>query len=121
MRDVSIIGVGIHKFGRFDDEPYTKLGLDATRMALADANLEWKDIEVAYFSRMYLPATSGVRTLSQLGRTGISITDIESACASGGSALGLAYLQVASGAVDFALALGVEKMPRGFMDPKELY
>ncbi len=121
MRDVSIIGVGIHKFGRFDDEPYTKLGLDATKMALRDANLEWKDIQVAFYARMYLPATSGARTLNQLGRTGISITDVEAACASGGSALRLAYSQVASGAVDFALALGVEKMPRGFMDPTQLY
>jgi acetyl-CoA C-acetyltransferase len=121
MRDVSIIGVGIHKFGRFDNEPYTKLGIDATKMALADANLGWKDIKVAYVSRMYLPATSGVRILSELGRTGIAITDVESACASGGSAMSLGYLQVASGAVDFALALGVEKMPRGFMDPTQLY
>ena len=121
MREVSIIGVGIHKFGRFEDEPYTKLGIDATRMALRDANLEWKGIQVAYCARMYLPATSGVRILTQLGRTGISITDVESACSSGGSALALAYLQVASGACDLALALGVEKMPRGFMDPRELY
>ena len=121
MRDVSIIGAGIHKFGRFDDEPYTKLGIDATKMALRNANLEWKDIQIAFAATMYLPATTGVRTLSQLGRTGISIMDVESACASGGSALGLAYLEVASGAVDFALALGVEKMPRGFMDPRELY
>jgi len=29
MRDVSIIGVGIHKFGRFEDEPYTKMGVVA--------------------------------------------------------------------------------------------
>ena len=121
MRPVSIIGVGIHKFGRFDDEPYTKLGIDATKMAIADANLEWKDIQVAYYARMYLPATSGVRTLSQLGKTGISITDVESACASGGSALSNACLQVSSGAVDFALAVGAEKMPRGFMDPSQLY
>ncbi|MFC1989634.1 thiolase family protein [Chloroflexota bacterium] len=121
MREVSIIGVGIHKFGRFEDEPYTKFGIDATKMALRDANLEWKDMQVAYCARMYLPSTTGVKTLTQLGRTGISITDVESACASGGSALGLAYLSVASGVYDFALALGVEKMPRGFMDPKELY
>lgn len=121
MREVSIIGVGIHKFGRFEDETYTKIGLDAAQMALRDANLEWKRIQVAFFSAMYLPATSGVRTLSQLGRTGIPITDVESACASGGSALSLAYLHVASGMADFALALGCEKMPRGFMDPKELY
>ncbi len=121
MRDVSIIGIGIHRFGRFPDEPYTKIGLDATRMALADAHLEWKDIQAAYCACMYLPASSGVRTLSQLGRTGIPITDVESACASGGSALRLAYLEVASGARDFALALGMEKMPRGFMDPSQLY
>lgn len=121
MREVSIIGVGIHKFGRFDEKPYTEIGLDATKMALRDANLEWKDIQVAYFSTMYLPATSGVRTLSQLGRTGIPIADVESACASGGTGLGLAYLQVASGMFDIALALGVDKMPRGFMDPRALY
>ncbi len=121
MREVTIIGVGIHRFGRFADEPYTKLGLDATRMALKDAGLEWKNIQAAYVSCMYLPATSGVRTLSQLGRTGIPITDVESACASGGSALRLACLEVASGACDYALALGIEKMPRGFMDPTQLY
>ncbi|MFQ5888260.1 MAG: thiolase family protein, partial [Candidatus Hydrothermarchaeales archaeon] len=121
MREVSIIGVGIHKFGRFDDEPYTKLGLDATKMALKDANLEWKDIQIAFAGCMYLPATSGVRTLTQLGKTGIPISDVESACATGGTALGLASLAVGSGQYDFALALGLEKMPRGFMDPTQLY
>ena len=121
MREVSIIGVGIHKFGRFDDEPYTKIGLDATTMALRDAKLEWKDIQIAFAGCMYLPATSGVRTLTQLGKTGIPITDVESACASGGTSLRLASLAVGSGEYDFALALGLEKMPRGFMDPTQLY
>ena len=35
--------------------------------------------------------------------------------------LGLASLAVGSGKYDFALALGLEKMPRGFMDPTQLY
>ncbi len=121
MKDVSIIGVGIHKFGRFDDEPYTKLGLDATQMALRDAKIEWKDIQIAFVGCMYLPATSGVRTLTQLGKTGIPISDVESACATGGTSLGMAAMAVGSGRYDFALALGMEKMPRGFMDPTQLY
>jgi len=121
MREVSIIGAGIHKFGRFEDKPYTQMGLEATRMALHDANLEWKDIQIAYCSRVYLPATSGVRILTQLGRTGISICDVEAACAAGGVALRQAYLAIASGAYDTALVLGVEKMPRGFMDPEAIY
>jgi len=121
MRAVSIIGAGIHKFGRFGDKPYTEIGLEAAVMALRDANVPWKEIQVAYCSRMYLPATTGVRTLIQLGRTGISITDVEAACASGGVSLREAYLGIISGAYDMALVLGVEKMPRGFMDPRQLY
>jgi acetyl-CoA acetyltransferase len=121
MRDVSIVGVGIHKFGRFDEKPYTQIGLEAAQMALRDAGISFKDIQIAYCSSMYLPATTGVRTLTQLGRTGISITDVEAACASGGVSLREAYIGIASGAYDLALVLGMEKMPRGFMDPKQLY
>ena len=121
MRAVSIIGLGIHRFGRFEDKPYTTIGLEAAVMALEDANISWRDVQVAYCSRMYLPATTGVRTLTQLGRTGISIMDVEAACASGGVALREAYLGIASGAYDTAMVLGVEKMPRGFMDPTQLY
>ncbi|MFC1980854.1 thiolase family protein [Chloroflexota bacterium] len=121
MRKVSIVGIGIHPFGRFDDETYEEIGLQAARMAMQDARIKWRDIDMAFCSRMYLPATSGVRILTQLGRTGISIVDVEAACASGGAALRQAYLAIASGACDKALVLGVEKMPRGFMDPTQLY
>jgi acetyl-CoA acetyltransferase len=98
-----------------------EMGLDAARMALADANMAWRDVQLAYCARMYLPATSGVKILTQLGRTGISIVDVEAACAAGGAALVQAYMAIASGAKDTALVLGVEKMPRGFMDPRQLY
>lgn len=121
MREVSVVGIGIHKFGRFDDKTYEDIGLEAAKMALTDSGINWKDIQLAFYSRMYLPATSGVRTLTQLGRTGISIVDVEAACASAGAALKQAYLAIASGACDNALVLGVEKMPRGFMDPAQLY
>ena len=61
MKEVSIIGVGIHKFGRFDGKTYMQMGQEATKMALKDANIKWTDIQAAYVSEQYLPATSGPR------------------------------------------------------------
>ena len=121
MRRVYIAGVGIHPFGRFGEKPYTEMGLEAATMALADAGMAWREIQLAYCARMYLPATTGLRVLGPLGRTGISIVDVEAACASGGAALAQAFMAIASGVKDTALVLGVEKMPRGFMDPRQLY
>lgn len=120
MNDVVILGTGIHPFGRFDAS-YEEIGSFAAREALKDANLAWKDIHCAYLSRMYLPATSGPRILRRLGGTDIPIVDIEAACASGGAALRQAVLAIKSGAAEIAMVVGVEKMPRGFMDPSMIY
>src|ERR1700693_230633 len=120
MTDVVILGIGIHPFGRFDAS-FQALGSEAARLALKDAGVEWKQIEFAYLSRMYLPATSGARILKTLGCTGIPIVDVEAACASGGAALRQAVLAIRSGEADLGLVLGVEKMPRGFMDPSMIY
>lgn len=118
---VRISGVGVHPFGRFPDVSYQEIGLVAARAALADAGVAWTDVDEAFCSRMFLPATSGVRILTQLGRTGIPISDVEAACASGAVALrqGIAALQ--SGRARTVLVLGVEKMPPGFMDPSMIY
>lgn len=118
--DIVIIGTGIHPFGRFEDSP-EDLGSFAARQALKEAGLRWSEIQTAYLSRMYLPATSGARILRRLGGTDIPIVDIEAACASGGAALRQAVIAIRSGEVENALVLGVEKMPRGFMDPSMIY
>jgi acetyl-CoA C-acetyltransferase len=120
MSDVYILGVGIHPFGRFDAS-YEDIGSHAAAAALMDAGVAWRDIQTAYLSRMYLPATSGARVLRRLGSTDISIVDIEAACASGGAALRQAVLAIRAGEADLAMVLGVEKMPRGFMDPAMIY
>jgi acetyl-CoA C-acetyltransferase len=120
VSDVVILGTGIHPFGRFDAS-YEEIGAFAARAALDDARVKWTDIQSAYLSRMYLPATSGARILRRLGSTDIPITDIEAACASGGAALRQAILAIQSGEVEVVLVLGAEKMPRGFMDPSMIY
>jgi acetyl-CoA acetyltransferase len=45
------------------------------------------------------------------------MVDVEAACASGGVAVKQAMMAIQSGSCDLALAVGAEKMPRGFMDP----
>ncbi len=121
MSEIVILGTGIHPFGRFADKTYEEIGAEAARSALSDAGLEWSDMQAGYMSRMYLPATSGARVLRNLGGTSIPICDIEAACASGGAALSQATLAIRSGEIDVAIVLGVEKMPRGFMDPSMIY
>jgi acetyl-CoA acetyltransferase len=118
---VHIAGVGMHPFGRFDDKTYLDLGRHSATEALADAGIAWSEVETAYLARMYLPATSSRRIFKQLGSTGIPVCDIEAACASGGVALRHAVMAIESGMVEVALVLGVEKMPRGFMDPTMIY
>jgi acetyl-CoA C-acetyltransferase len=120
MTEVVVLGIGIHPFGRFD-KTYQQMGTEAASNALHDADVEWGQIQFAYLSRMYLPATSGARILKQLGCTGIPIVDVEAACASGGAALRQGLLAIKSGEADLGLILGVEKMPRGFMDPAMIY
>jgi acetyl-CoA acetyltransferase len=111
----------MHPFGRFESESYGDIGRTAAVAALDDAGLKWSDIGAAYVSSMYLPATSGARVLKPLGETGVPICNVEAACASGAVALLQAIQSIRAGSVGVALVLGVEKMPRGFMDPSMIY
>lgn len=119
--DIVVAGVGMHPFGRFDGVTPSQMGQLAVTRALADAGLRWTDVDAAYFATMYLPATSGARTLKPLGATGIPISDVEAACASGGVAMKQAMIGLRSGEYDTVAVVGVEKMPRGFMDPAAIF
>jgi acetyl-CoA acetyltransferase len=123
MRDDDIIvaGVGMHPFGRFEGVTPVQMGQAAVIAALKDAGMRWTEVQAAYFASMYLPATSGARTLKPLGATGIPISDVEAACASGGVAMKQAIMGLRSGEYDCVLAVGAEKMPRGFMDPRMIF
>jgi len=116
VRDVAIVGAGLHKFGRFPHKSIEDIGQEAVIAALQDAtNLNWKKVQVAFCGSMHGGTAIGQRVLAHVGLTGIPITNIETACASGGSALKLAVQSVASGEYDIALALGIEKASSGFL------
>ncbi|MBN1224423.1 MAG: thiolase domain-containing protein, partial [Candidatus Aminicenantes bacterium] len=84
--------------------------------AVRDAGIRPKDIQVAYcgyaLSGLLVGQESGLGqiVLKDTGITGIPVTHVENACSSSACALREAWMAVASGLSDFALAMGVEKM-----------
>ncbi len=116
MRQVSIIGVGMTRFGKWLNRTLQDLGREAVWNAIEDANVTAKDIELAYVGNglgpqlTELKGTIGQHILTSAGIFGIPVVNVENACSSGSTALRGAYLEVASGNCDLALALGVEKL-----------
>jgi acetyl-CoA acetyltransferase len=121
MRDSFIAGVGFAKFGRYDGQkgrPYKEiyeLGTEAITKALMYADMEWKDIQVAYGASMFGGLGVPNQCTSRLGMPGIPITTLEGACSSSQQALRQAYQDVSNGLYDVALAFGTEKIPPGLI------
>ena len=116
MTEMVIAGVGMHPFGRFDGVSAVDMGVVAAREALADAEMTWPQIDAVFCGHMYAGTGAGHKLVQTLGATGIPVVNLENACSSGGAALQAARHAVASGEFDNVLAVGIEKMPRGFMD-----
>ena len=121
MTKAMIVGVGMTRFGRHPDKHFTQLGAEAIEEALVDANMDFRDIQQAFCSRVYLPSATGARVMEVMGRTGISCPDVEGACGAAVVGLRQALIMVETGQVDIALAFGVEKIGKGFMPPHILY
>jgi acetyl-CoA acetyltransferase len=115
MREVVVAGAGIHKFGRFPHLTIEEIGQEAVVSALKDAGLDWRKLEAAFCGTMHGGTAAGQRVLARIGLTGIPVVNVETACASGGTAVEMAFKAVACGQYDAVLALGVEKSDRGYL------
>jgi acetyl-CoA C-acetyltransferase len=118
MRDVAVIGFGLTKFGELWKTPLRDLFAEAAAACLADSGVPRQKLQSAYIGCMTSGLFNGQEHLASIltdyaGLSGIAATRVESACASGGAAFRAAYLEVASGASDFVMAGGVEKMNDG--------
>lgn len=109
--DVAIIGIGIHPFGRTEGVSGLEQGVHAARQALKDAGLEWKDMQFAYGGSS--AAGNADSMVSKLGLTGLQFINVSNGCATGGSALGSAFMAIQSGMFDVGMAVGFDKHPRG--------
>ncbi|MEX3934919.1 thiolase family protein [Paraburkholderia phymatum] len=116
MRKVVIGGVGMTPFGKFLERNLKSLAEEAVSLALKDAGVAVNDVERVFFGNAAAGVVTGqemIRAQSSLRNTGLDgkpMYNVENACASGSSALNLAWLSVASGQCETALVVGVEKL-----------
>ena len=114
MREVYVVGVGMTPLGKHLDKRLRDLGRVACSSALKDAGLNPKDIQAGFCGNALAPAIQGEMGVGQsvfweVGINKIPILNVENACCSGSSAFREAWLTVASGLYDVAMAVGVEK------------
>ena len=62
MRDVSIIGIGITKFGELWEKSLRELGLETGLAAISDAGITSKDIDALYIGKHGCRINSTTRT-----------------------------------------------------------
>ena len=109
--DVWILGITMTKFGKHPESDVVDLGAEAMMGALADGGVTMRDMQVlAAGSLMNANAGIGQQLQKQVGQTGIPVFNVANACATGATAMRVAYLAVKAGEADCAMAVGVEKL-----------
>ncbi len=110
---IVVAGVGMIPFRKPGDHPpYYEMGAQAARLALADAGVDYSEVQQAYVGYVYGDSTAGQRALYEVGLTGVPIVNVNNNCSTGSTALFLARQAILAGA-DCVLALGFEQMKPG--------
>jgi acetyl-CoA acetyltransferase len=117
MDDVAVLGVGMHRFGVWKREPLAALARGAGQAALRDAGVTFRDVGAAWVGHLYAEPMVATTVMKEFGLTGLPVTRVESASATGSVAFREAYLAVATGQVDVAMALGFDKFSALRVDP----
>ncbi|HWS44543.1 MAG TPA: lipid-transfer protein [Acidimicrobiia bacterium] len=121
-RDIAVLGVGMHPWGKWGRN-FVEYGVVAAHAALADAGVEWRDIQFvsgADTVRNGYPGYVAGATFAQtLGWNGAQVASSYAACASGVTALAAARAQILAGISDVALVIGADTTPKGFLAPNK--
>lgn len=116
---VNVLGVGMIKFAKpGESDDYHVMASKAARAALADAGVDYKEIEQAYAGYVFGDSTCGQRAIYEVGLSGIPIFNVNNNCSTGSTALMLAAQAVAGGMAECVLAVGFEKMEKGALGSK---
>ncbi len=113
MRSVAIAGLGHSKFGRRTDVDVAELAFESIKQAIDDSGVQKKEIQnvtLGSAGGWYEETLPAVLVNEYAGFEDVGTMRVEAACASGSAAVRSAYLSVASGEAEVAMAVGVEKM-----------
>lgn len=120
VADIAVLGAGMHPWGKWG-RSFVEYGRAAARAALADAGLDWTDVQSivgADTVRSGYPGYVAGATFAQaLGWQGARVTSVYAACASGAQAIGAARAQILAGLADVVLVVGADAAPKGFFAP----
>ncbi|MDP2964656.1 MAG: thiolase domain-containing protein [Pelolinea sp.] len=113
MREVAVIGIGQTEISEHWDKSLRELAGDAVLKAMANAGLDYFD--GLYVGNMMSASANNQQQLGAyiadwVGQKSKEAYRLESACSSGAAAFRAALIAVASGEIDVAVAVGVEKM-----------
>jgi acetyl-CoA acetyltransferase len=110
-RDVYVIGVGMHPFGKHGASA-RDMAFTAGVAAMENAGISFKDIGYLYNGYIADRLFAGVSYAKDLGLTGVPVVHVENASATGSSAFREAVLAVGGGTCEVAMALGFDDMAR---------
>ncbi len=120
MSEVAVLGAGMHPWGKWG-RSFVLYGRVAAKAALADAGLDWADVQSVVGAdtvRSGYPGYVAGATFAQaLGWQGARVTSVYAACASGAQAIGAARAQILAGLADVVLVVGADAAPKGFFAP----
>jgi acetyl-CoA acetyltransferase len=119
-RDIAILGVGMHPWGKWGKN-FVEYGVRAARDAITDAGVNWRDIRfvsgAATIRNGYPGQVAGATFAQALGWQGAQVNTSYAACASGSQALAAARSKILAGECEVALVIGSDTTPKGFLKP----
>lgn len=110
MREVFVTGAAVHPFGKHLDKSAEELGFHAVSELLATTGALPDQIDIGFGGSVYGGSLLAQRVLQRVGVSGQPVFTVENACASGASAVHLAWQAVASGFADCAIAFGADNL-----------
>ncbi|MGY1502341.1 lipid-transfer protein [Streptomyces sp. QTS52] len=118
--EVAVLGVGMHPWGKWG-RGFTEYGTAAARAALADAGVDWRDVDSVVGADTvrggYPGYVAGATFAKALGWQGARVTSVYAACASGAQAVAVARAQILAGLAEVVLVVGADSAPKGFFRP----
>lgn len=110
IEGAAIAGIGMVRFDQYFERTTAELARDAGLAALHDAGITLADVDEAFVGYIQPASLIGVKAMKELGLTGLPVTHVENASATGLVAFREAAWAVASGRAEVAMAIAFDKM-----------